>query len=137
MSIVFNNKTYTARCRALRRSFSKAEAVLWLHLSRKQMNGFKFRRQYGVNQYVIDFYCPELKLAIEIDGNSHHFDTSKEYNIKRQKYIASFGIHFLRFSNTDVYEDLNGVLRIIYVWTERYKNQGTPPHVPYSTRRSV
>lgn len=71
MSEIFNNKAYTARRKALRRSLSKAEAVMWIHLSQKQMNGFKFRRQYSVNQYVIDFYCPELKLAVEIDGDSH------------------------------------------------------------------
>ena len=85
----FNNKAYTARRKALRRSLSKAEAVIWLHLSRKQMNGFKFRRQYQPNQYVIDFYCPELKLAIEIDGESHYRDLSEKYDNERQKYIES------------------------------------------------
>jgi very-short-patch-repair endonuclease len=85
MSIVFNNKAYTARRKALRRSLSKAEAVMWIHLSRKQINEFKFRRQYSVNQYVIDFYCPELKLAIEIDGDSHYGYLSQKYDNERQK----------------------------------------------------
>ena len=135
MSIVFNNKAYTARRKALRRSLSKAEAVIWLHLSRKQMNGFKFRRQYSVNQYVIDFYCPELKLAIEIDGDSHYGYLSEKYDNERQKYIESFGIHFMRFTNDDVYNNIDGVLQMIYEWTEQYKNKNTPPHVPSSMRR--
>jgi very-short-patch-repair endonuclease len=135
MSVVFNSKSYTARRKALRRSLSKAEAVIWLHLSRKQMNGFKFRRQYSVNQYVIDFYCPELKLAIEIDGDSHYGYLSEKYDNERQKYIESFGIHFMRFTNDDVCNNINGVLQMIYDWTERYKNRNTPPHVPSSSRR--
>ena len=135
MSIVFNNKAYTARRKALRRSLSKAEAVIWLHLSRKQMNGFKFRRQYSVNQYVIDFYCPELKLAIEIDGDSHYGYLSEKYDNERQKYIESFGIHFMRFTNDDVCNNIDGVLQMIYEWTTRCNEKSTPPHVPSSMRR--
>jgi very-short-patch-repair endonuclease len=92
MSIVFNNKAYTARRVALRRSLSKAEVLMWLHLSQRQMDGFKFRRQYSVHQYIIDFYCPELKLAIEIDGDSHYYPASSKFDSERQKYIESFGI---------------------------------------------
>jgi very-short-patch-repair endonuclease len=135
MSIVFNNKAYTARRRALRRSLSKAEAVLWLHLSRKQMNGLKFRRQYSVNQYVIDFFCPELKLAIEVYGDSHYGSLTEKYDNERQKYIESFSIHFMRFINDDVYNNIDGVLQTIYDWTERYKDKNTPPHIPSSMRR--
>jgi len=120
VSIVFNNNAYTARRKALRRSLSKAEAVMWIHLSRKQMNGFKFRRQYSVNQYVIDFYCPDLKLAVEIDGDSHYRLSSLEYDDKRQKFIESFGIKFLRFTNDDVYNNIDGVLQIIYECTMKY-----------------
>jgi len=132
VSIVFNNNAYTARRKALRRSLSKAEAVMWIHLSRKQMNGFKFRRQYSVNQYVIDFYCPDLKLAVEIDGDSHYRLSSLEYDDKRQKFIESFGIKFLRFTNDDVYNNIDGVLQIIYECTMKYKVKNTPPHVPSS-----
>ena len=122
MSIVFNNKAYTARRKALRRSLSKAEAVIWLHLSRKQMKGFKFRRQYSVNQYVVDFYCPELKLAIEIDGDSHFNDISEKYDKERQKSIESFGIRFLRFTNIDIYDNIDGVLQTIFEWIKENPN---------------
>jgi very-short-patch-repair endonuclease len=92
---------------------SKAEVVLWKKLSRKQLLGFKFRRQYGVDQYVIDFYCPKLKLAIEVDGESHFVQGAEDYDRRRQEHIESLGITFLRFTNTDIYENLNGVLQSI------------------------
>jgi very-short-patch-repair endonuclease len=93
------------------------------------MNGFKFRRQYSVNQYVIDFYCPELKLAIEIDGDSHHGYFSEKYDNERQKYIESFGIHFMRFTNEDVCNNIDGVLQMIYKWTARkVLLPMSPPH---------
>ncbi|MBI4548649.1 MAG: DUF559 domain-containing protein, partial [Ignavibacteriae bacterium] len=88
----YNKKSQTEIRRLLRRYLSKAEAVMWKQLSRKQMLGYKFRRQYGVDQYVIDFYCPELKLAIEIDGESHFRTTSAEYDREREEYIKTFGI---------------------------------------------
>ena len=86
---------------------------MWKNLSCKQMLGYKLRRQYGVDQYVIDFYSPELKLAVEIDGETHFRTGSKEYDEIRQKFLEGFGIRFLRFTNTDVYENLHGVLATI------------------------
>jgi very-short-patch-repair endonuclease len=108
---------------------------MWMHLSRRQMNGFKFRRQYSVNQYVVDFYCPELKLAVEIDGDSHCYSISQKYDTERQKHIESFNIRFIRFTNSDVYNNLDGVLQAIFEWTEKYKDNISPPHVPSSKRR--
>ena len=122
MSVIFNNKSLTARRRAFRRSLSKAEAVLWTCFSRKQMKGFKFRRQYSVNQYVIDFYCPELKLAIEVDGDSHFNDISEKYDKERQKFIESFGIRFLRFTNINIYDNIDGVLQTIHEWIKENPN---------------
>jgi very-short-patch-repair endonuclease len=105
---------------------------MWIHLSRRQMNGLKFRRQYGVDQYVIDFYCPKIKLAIEIDGDSHYYSAAQKYDTERQKYIESCGIHFLRFTNNEIYDNLDGVLQMIYEHTMKYKIKSTPPHVPSS-----
>jgi very-short-patch-repair endonuclease len=86
------------------------------------MKGFKFRRQYSVNQYVVDFYCPELKLAIEIDGDSHFNDISEKYDKERQKSIESFGIRFLRFTNIDIYDNIDGVLQTIFEWIKENPN---------------
>ena len=88
----------------------KAEILLWTNLSRKQLLGHKFRRQYGVDNYVVDFYCPALKLAIEIDGDSHFQPGAEKYDIERQRHIESYGVHFLRFTNADIFENIDGVL---------------------------
>jgi very-short-patch-repair endonuclease len=113
MTRIYNRRTQTEKRRMLRRSMSKAEVLLWTHLSRKQMAGYKFRRQYGVDQYIIDFYCPKLKLAIEIDGPSHLEEGAGDHDRVRQSSIEALGIRFLRFKNDEVYGDLNGVLQTI------------------------
>ena len=92
---------------------TKAEAIIWQKLRCKQLENCKFRNQYSVDRFVLDFYSPELKLAIEIDGESHFLEGAAQYDQERQIFIESTGIKFLRFTNTDVYENLNGVLETI------------------------
>jgi very-short-patch-repair endonuclease len=113
MTLHFNTIEGKQIRRSLRHNLPKAEAVLWTHLSRRQMLGYKFRRQYGVDRYILDFYCPELKLAIEVDGESHFTETVRAYDRKRQAHIESFGIRFLRMKNADVLTNLHGVLDMI------------------------
>jgi very-short-patch-repair endonuclease len=110
----FNIHSLSKRRSTLRKNLSKAEAILWNHLSRKQMHGYKFRRQYSVDQYIIDFYCPRLKLAIEVDGDSHFKSGAEEYDKVRQDYIEAFGIKFLRFTNDDVCNNIDGVCQEIF-----------------------
>jgi len=86
-----------------------AEQILWYFVRDRQLGGYKFRRQYGVGAYVLDFYCPKLKLAIEINGDSHFDYKAVKYDIQRQRYIESFGIRFLRFTNIDIYENIDEV----------------------------
>ena len=90
-----------------------AEVTLWQFLRNKQANGHKFRRQYSVDKYVLDFYCPSAKLAIEVDGDSHFSDTAIQSDKIRQKAIEEMGIRFLRFTNRDIYENLEGVFEEI------------------------
>ena len=90
-----------------------AEVILWSKLRGKNIQGYKFRRQYSVGTYIVDFYCAELKLAIEIDGESHFTAGSKDRDRRRQEFIESAGIRLLRFTNRDVYERLEGVLAAI------------------------
>lgn len=87
--------------------------MLWRHLKGKQLGGLKFRRQYSVGAYVLDFYCPECKLALEIDGSSHDAEDAQAYDTARQRYIEALGIRFLRFTNQDVYNNVEGVLTVI------------------------
>jgi len=110
----YNKSTMKERRRGLRKNLSKAEAIMWKHLSRRQMHGCKFRRPYSVDQYVLDFYCPELKLAIEVDGDSHFATGAEEYDKERQEHIEAYRIRFLRFTNVDVCENLDGVCQDIF-----------------------
>jgi very-short-patch-repair endonuclease len=110
----YNKSVLTQWRKALRKNLSKAEAIMWNHLSRRQMSGYKFRRQHSVDQYVLDFYCPELKLAIEIDGDSHFMPGAQEQDKTRQEHIEAFGIRFLRFTNEDVCKNVDGVCQTVY-----------------------
>ena len=114
MQRVYNKKKDQAKRRYLRKNMSKSEVILWSKLKNRQMHGERFLRQYGVDQYVLDFYCPRLKLAIEIDGDSHFMPGAEEQDKARQEYIESFGIQFLRFTNEDVYKNIDGVCQTLY-----------------------
>lgn len=110
MTIIFNRTSERVKRKALRKAMPKAEVILWAYLKNKQLYGYKFRRQYSVGPFIIDFYCPRLKLAIEIDGPTHFTKQVEKYDFQRQKYIESFGIRFLRVTNLDIYENIDGVI---------------------------
>jgi very-short-patch-repair endonuclease len=113
MSKIYNKASEKEKRRLLRKNMPKAEVIMWSRLKQKQLLGYKFRRQYSVGSYVIDFFCPELKLAVEVDGTSHLKDGAEYYDSNRQESIEQLGIKFLRFSNAEVYKNLNGVLEVI------------------------
>jgi very-short-patch-repair endonuclease len=119
----YNQSTMPQRRRALRKNLPEVEIILWSKLSRKQMFGYKFRRQYSVDQYEIDFYCPELKLAIEIDGDSHFMPGAEDQDKARQEYIEAYGMRFLRFTNPDICENLDGVCQMIYQEIDTLENR--------------
>lgn len=89
------------------------EALLWSKLKGKQLKGFKFRRQYGVGNYILDFYCPTRRLAIEIDGDSHYIGDAHLKDLERQRIIAGYNISFLRFTNREVMDNITEVIQII------------------------
>lgn len=102
------------RARELRKNLTPAERRLWKYISRKQIHGFDFDRQKPIDAYIVDFYCNELKLVIEIDGQSHDFKA--EYDLKRQQRLESLGITVIRFSENEVLNDLDSVLSGIEFW---------------------
>jgi very-short-patch-repair endonuclease len=114
MTRIYNRKSDQEKRRYLRKNMPKSEVLLWTKLKNRQMHGERFLRQYGVDQYVLDFYCPRLKLAIEVDGDSHFVPGAEEYDKDRQEYIEAYGKRFLRFTNTDVCENLDGVCQVIF-----------------------
>lgn len=97
----------------LRNAMPEAEIILWSRLRKKQLLGYRFRRQYGIESFVLDFYCTNIKLAIEIDGESHFREGAQERDKERQQIIEGYGIRFLRFTNEDVRRNLEGVLSSI------------------------
>lgn len=103
----YNKKTETEKRRLLRKQQTFAEKIFWMHLRNRQVLGYKFRRQYSVDHYVIDFYCPELKLAIELDGSVHDIPDQKEYDEARQNYLEKFGIKFIRIKNEEFLSNPN------------------------------
>ena len=113
MTKIYNKKSQTTKRKLLRKKLTPTEIVLWKHLKTKKLNGYKFRRQHGFGRYVVDFYCPDIKLAIEIDGEYHKSLDMAEYDPERQIFIESFGVKFLRFSNEDILQNLPLVLETI------------------------
>ena len=87
--------------------------LLWCQLKHRQLLGEKFRRQFSIGPYVVDFFCPALHLAIELDGDSHFVDGAARSDERRRRYIESYGIRIVRFLNTDVYDNLDGVLETL------------------------
>ena len=99
--------------RRMRSALTPAEARLWTQLQGRQLDGRKFRRQHSVGPYILDFYCPEQHLAVELDGAAHDHETAAERDDTRTHYLESVGISVVRFENRDVLENLDGVLSVI------------------------
>jgi very-short-patch-repair endonuclease len=104
-------KTQTAR--RLRRDSTIVERRLWYRLRSGQIDGHWFRRQHPAGPYVLDFYCPRLRLAIELDGGQHNFAAEISRDQRRDTWLAERGVVVLRFWNSDVIENMTGVLEKI------------------------
>jgi very-short-patch-repair endonuclease len=113
MTAFFNRSSETEKRQQQRSSMPQAEVMLWSRLKGRQLLGCKFRRQYSVGSFVTDFYSAEIKLGIELDGDSHFQPGAAAYDLKRQAFIQSFGIRIVRILNSDVYENLDCVLEMI------------------------
>ena len=103
----FNKTFLKERRRYLRKNQTEVENILWQYLRNRKTSDCKFRRQYSVDNYIIDFYCPRLKLAIEMDGEIHNIPEHKEYDEKRQTDIEVYNIKFLRITNEEFLNDPN------------------------------
>ena len=97
----------------LRNYGTAAEAVLWKSLQHRQLLGKKFRRQQSFGRYIVDFYCPECRLVVELDGDNHYFFTRDGYEDERTKFLEGLGLRVLRFENRDLLENLDCVLAAI------------------------
>jgi very-short-patch-repair endonuclease len=111
MPEIINRSNHILFRRNLRSNQTKAETLLWNQLRAKRFFNTKFKRQYGVGPYILDFFCHEKQLAIEIDGGQHA--EQKDYDNNRTVYLNGLGIKVLRFWNNDVSENIDGVLEMI------------------------
>jgi very-short-patch-repair endonuclease len=107
----YNRAEFKERRKELRNNMPMAEIRLWRHLKGKGMEGLKFRRQFGIGRYTVDFFCYELRLAIELDGDSHIGREAQDW--RRQKFIEGKGVRFLRFPNSEVHEGEGGAVEAI------------------------
>jgi very-short-patch-repair endonuclease len=113
MTKLYNQTSEKQKRQALRNNMPPAEKIVWAKLRSQQIESCKFRRQYSIDKFVIDFYSPELRLAIEIDGDSHYQDGAAEYDRERQEFLESKGTQVLRFTNQEVYQNMDGVVERI------------------------
>jgi very-short-patch-repair endonuclease len=96
--------------RRLRANQTSAEQLLWLKLRSKQIHGLKFRRQHEIGSYIVDFFCPERNLVIEIDGDVHATETHQINDLEREKHLKSLGLQVIRYTHDQVINNLDGVL---------------------------
>ena len=108
--------------RRLRKEQTDAENLLWQLLRGRRFCGFKFRRQYPIAGYILDFYCHDAALAVELDGGGHNEDAQRLYDEERTKILAAANIRVIRFWNHDVLNSWEAVLE------ELYSQLNTPPH---------
>lgn len=119
--IILYNPNLKEKARHLRNNSTFTEVMLWNCLKNKQMRGYDFHRQKPLDNYIVDFFCNELMLAIEVDGESHY--GNEERDNKRQKRLEEFGISFLRFDDLDVRYNLDVVIKRIEEWVDEYEKR--------------
>ncbi len=125
MKIISNKPEFKSRRKYLRNNCTNAEQLLWNSLSGRKLKNCKFRRQHGFGLYIVDFYCSEKHLVIEVDGDSHFTKEGKEYDAQRSLYLENLNLKVVRFCNDEIFHDLENVLKKILLHLD------TPPNLPY------
>jgi len=111
----------------LRQNMTLSEVLLWDQLKQKKISGYDFDRQRPINEFIVDFYCKDLMLAIEIDGDSHDHEEAYRADQKRQRILEGLGVNFLRFEDGEVKSDIDNVLSTIEIWIEEHGNEEPTP----------
>lgn len=108
------NKNLTPYAKKLRKNLTPEEVKLWAHIRKRQILGVKFLRQRPILNFIVDFFAPEIKLAIEIDGSQHYVDQGKYQDFERDAALNKFGITVLRYSNADINMRFESVMKDLY-----------------------
>lgn len=124
------------QARNFRMTPTDAERRLWSELRNRELVGFKFRRQHPLGNRILDFYCEEAKLAIELDGSGHFYDLKREDDLDREIELYEKGVRILRFSNDEVFENLDDVLNLIIYAIDPEKSPWAEPSVPKPSPQS-
>ncbi|MDP1914545.1 endonuclease domain-containing protein [Brevundimonas sp.] len=114
------------RARDLRRRLTLPEVVLWTALRGRRLGGLRFRRQHPIGPYIVDFFCPALRLALEVDGRVHEHPDSLRHDRRRTDWLNERGVEVFRISARAVLENLDGVLLVI-----RQRAGGPLHHAPH------
>ena len=109
MTLLKNRHQLLPRRRELRKNQTKQKEILWKHIRNRKL-GFKFKRQYSMGGYVLDFYCPEIKLVIELDGSQHFAKENFSYDQDRTDFLKILGCRVLRIRNLELEQDLQKIL---------------------------
>jgi very-short-patch-repair endonuclease len=108
------NKELKPLSQHLRRNMTEAEKLLWSKLRLKQLKGYQFYRQKIIDRYIADFYCPQAMLVIELNGGQHYSESGKEKDELRDKEMDKNGLKVLRFSDKEVFGNINAVIQRIW-----------------------
>lgn len=111
--LYYGNRELVKNARELRRNMTRAEIILWSRIRSKNIDGYKFRRQQPILNYVVDFYCHELKLIIEVDGEIHSLSDKSESDMKRDKNLKINGYSIMRLSNFEIETDIDSSINKI------------------------
>jgi len=111
--LIHNLQSLTHRSRELRRNSTRAEAFLWTVLRKSQLDGKKFRRQHSIGPYIVDFYCPECRVIVELDGAVHSGLLAAERDIRRTRFLKNLGMEILRYENEQVLKNRESVIESI------------------------
>ncbi len=128
------NKKLKPVARKLRCAMTNSERRLWQRVRRNQLKGYKFTRQKTIGNYIVDFYCPSAKLVIEIDGSQHYLEEGAEKDKIRDKRLADLGLTVMRFSNRDVFTNIEGVLQRIHRHLENPHGSHSHQAMPSESR---
>jgi len=120
----FYNRKLKEHARRLRKNMTDTERFLWSRIRGKQLNGYQFYRQRPIGNFIVDFYCPAARLVIELDGGQHFEEEGKTRDMLRDEYLRGIGIKVLRFSDRDVFKNIEGVIE------EILGNLPQPPNPP-------
>ena len=112
--LLLYNKELKEYSRSLRKNMTDAERLIWSRIRRKQLKDCQFYRQKIIGNYIADFYCPKAKLVVEIDGGQHYSSAGKQKDKVRDDYMTQLGLEVLRFSDAEVFNDLDAVLEVIW-----------------------